>query len=319
VSQRPKLSVLMPTYNHERFIAQAVHSVLAQQVDFALEIVIGEDCSTDRTRDIVRELAQEHPAVIRLITNERNIGAARNFAQILAASRGQYAAILEGDDYFTDASKLQKQCNALDANPAWSACFHPTRMLFEDTSRPPTVYPPSWSQPTATIDDLFQQNFIGTCSIVFRNGLFGKLPDWHREIVPGDWVLHILNADRGPIGFLPDVMADYRVHSRGMWSGKPLAEKHAEVLRMLTYVDHHFQGKYRRQIDEYRIGLVKRLTEHCESLEQHNLWLRSRAQAKSSAAPRHSPAFQLGRVVMRPLERFGKRMAAAAGIRLRLR
>jgi glycosyltransferase involved in cell wall biosynthesis len=319
--------VLIPTYNHEPFIAQAVNSALAQRTNFPIEIVIGEDCSTDGTREIVRRLAQAHPQTIRLHLREKNLGGSRNFSALFSACRGVYVSILEGDDYWTNPQKIQKQVEALDAHPEWAICFHPARMVFEDGSRPPSVYPANWTKDVATIDDLFRENFIFTCSVVFRNRLFGPMPPWHSQIVPGDWALHILNSDHGQIGCLWEVMADYRVHSAGMWSSKSKADQHAEVLRMFSRVDHHFGGKYARQIDEYRINLVTELTRQVEALNEQ---VASREQVAQEAqpavavvhwkrrpAPSRSAAYKLGRAVLRPLERFGRRVGESIGIRTR--
>ncbi|HMP08564.1 MAG TPA: glycosyltransferase, partial [Lacipirellulaceae bacterium] len=109
-----KVSVCMVTYNHERYIAQAVESALAQQTTFPVEIVIGEDCSTDGTRAILAGLAERHPGIVRLRLADANQGAKRNFVGTFAACRGEYVTILEGDDYFTNPAKLQLQADALD-------------------------------------------------------------------------------------------------------------------------------------------------------------------------------------------------------------
>src|SRR3954451_17918743 len=97
-----KVSALIITYNQEKFIEQAVRSALMQKVNFPYEIVIGEDCSTDGTRDIVRRLAEENPGRIRAILREKNLGMHLNHRATHAACTGQYLAILEGDDYWTD-------------------------------------------------------------------------------------------------------------------------------------------------------------------------------------------------------------------------
>src|SRR5271167_3774085 len=104
---RMKLSVMMITYNHEGFIAQAIESVLAQRVNFDYEIVVGEDCSTDRTRDILMDFHRQYPDRIVPLLRNQNIGAMRNAEATLAACRGQYLALIEGDDYWTCEDKLQ--------------------------------------------------------------------------------------------------------------------------------------------------------------------------------------------------------------------
>src|ERR1700683_2854968 len=117
-----KVSVLIVTYNQECYIGQAIESVLAQKVNFDYEIIIGDDCSTDGTRSLITEFQRLRPDRIKAILRDRNIGANRNVAGVAAASRGQYAAFLEGDDYWTATDKLQKQVDFLDAHPDRSIC-----------------------------------------------------------------------------------------------------------------------------------------------------------------------------------------------------
>jgi len=251
-----KVSVCMITYNHEPYIAQAVESVLAQRIDFPIEIVIGEDCSTDRTREIVQGLAESHPGIIRLRLAERNEGGKINFVSTLAECRGQYVAMLEGDDYWTCPDKLQMQIDALDGHPEWAITFHPAQCLYEAGLTGTPTYPVEWTKPVATIEDLFTSNFMPTASVVFRNGLFPAFPSWFKRIVIGDWPLHILNAVHGDIGFIPQTMSAYRVHRFGAWSGATQAAQLNAVFEMFSAIDHHFGGKYADLINHYRTASI---------------------------------------------------------------
>ena len=112
-----KVSVFMMTYNHETFIGQAIESVLAQETPFDWELVVGEDCSTDGTRAVVQEYCARFPDKIRLLPGDRRIGQMPNFARTIKACRGEYIAKLEGDDYWTDPKKMEKQVQFLDAHP----------------------------------------------------------------------------------------------------------------------------------------------------------------------------------------------------------
>jgi glycosyltransferase involved in cell wall biosynthesis len=259
------LSVCMVTYNQERYIAQAIESALAQRTTFPFEIVIGEDCSTDSTRTIVRDFASRHPDRIRLRLAETNEGGKRNFMQTFAECRGKYVTILEGDDYWTSSDKLQLQVDALEAHPDWALCFHPTQCIYEDGNEGPAVHPENWDRRESVLEDLFEQNFMLTSSVVFRNRLFPELPSWFGEIVLGDWPLHLLNAAHGKIGFLPQIMSAYRIHAGGAHSSRSTVGKIEEVFQMLTAVDHHFEGKYRKQIDAYRLNTVRWLDGRAES------------------------------------------------------
>lgn len=247
----------MITYNQDRYIAQAINSVLEQQTTFPIEIIIGEDCSTDDTRQIVEQLAAANPEVIQLRLAEQNQGGKLNFVGTLGQARGEYVVILEGDDYFTDPLKLQRQVEALDARPDWAICFHPARCHYEGNLHGPAVTPEGWDRSEATIIDLFDQNFIPTSGAMFRNRLFPSLPTWFMNVEAGDWALHILNAAHGNIGFLAEVMSAYRIHPAGTWSGRSVEQRVVSIFEMLTAVDHHFHGKYAEEIDRNRITAVR--------------------------------------------------------------
>ena len=123
MNTEPQVSVCMLTYNHEKYIAQAIESVLMQKTDFDYELVIGEDCSVDKTREIVKKFQLKCPNIIKPIYHERNVGASRNcFEFVLPACKGKYIALLEGDDYWIDSLKLQKQIDVFEANSHIALC-----------------------------------------------------------------------------------------------------------------------------------------------------------------------------------------------------
>lgn len=216
-----RVSVAMITFNHECFIEQAVLSVLMQEVDFSFELVVGDDCSTDRTRAILSDLAARHPGRIRLLDRPNRLGAARNFVDVLRNCRGQYIALLEGDDYWTAKVKLKKQVALMDDHPEHALCFHWAHFLDEGSGRPPHGrYGPVDALPVYTLDDLLAQgNFIPTASVMFRSHLVGRLPDWYVGLKLGDWPLNVLNATCGTIGFLDECMGVYRRHRNGVYNG----------------------------------------------------------------------------------------------------
>jgi glycosyltransferase involved in cell wall biosynthesis len=238
-----KLSVAMITYNHESFIGQALESVLAQHVNFDYEIVVGEDCSTDGTRAILLDFCRRYPERIVPLLHDRNIGALRNFQATLAACRGQYLAIVEGDDYWTCQGKLQRQVDFLDGHPDYAICFHRARICDETASGRVDVLPPCPAG-TYTNEDLIAFNLIPTCTVMYRWGSVGRLPDWFLDQKLGDWPLHILVARSGKIMLMDEVMAVYRMHSGGIWTAaQAVNQKHA-MMRMLKALDQHLNFQY---------------------------------------------------------------------------
>ncbi len=218
---QPKVSVLMITYNHEPFIAQAIASVLMQQTSFPYELVIGEDCSTDGTRAIVEQFQRQYPNHIRLLLHPQNVGMFENFRQTYAACQGEYIALLEGDDYWADHHKLQQQIDFLDAHPTYAICFHQAYYRDDIVSDTPPIYvkisPPETTPDPLPWDELFFANIIPTCSVVFRRNI-RTFPEWFRHLRFIDWFLHLFNAEHGAIHFIPKPMSVYRIHTGGVWS-----------------------------------------------------------------------------------------------------
>ena len=126
----PKLSVILITYNHEKYIEKALDSVLSQVTDFPFEIVIGDDCSPDDTKNIIREYRDKYPDIIRIVHRAKNTGRPTlNVYETTMKCRGDYLAYLEGDDYWTDSDKLQKQMDFLNEHPEYIACTHSHKMI----------------------------------------------------------------------------------------------------------------------------------------------------------------------------------------------
>lgn len=243
---RPLLSVAMPTYRHEKFIAQAVQSALAQHTNFEIEIVIGEDCGPDRTREIIIGLQQAYPDKIRLLLHEQNQGllGKNNTVQIFNACRGKYIAFLEGDDYWTVPNKLQRQVDYLEQHPNIVAAAHDVMVVDENGGQTTSSLAQPQHKTNITLTDLFWANWAPSMSTVFRRGLFGDFPAWFYELRMTDWPLAILNAQFGDIHYMPKVMAAYRVHSGGIWSPLAASETERQHLKLLDKVNAHFNGRY---------------------------------------------------------------------------
>lgn len=227
----PKVSVCIQTYNHESFIAQAIESVLGQEVNFEFELIIGEDDSSDGTREIVRSYAGRFPDIIRLFLNDRqnviHVGGKAtgrwNFLNNLRHAKGEYVALLDGDDYWIDRRKLQKQVDFLDLHRRYVACCHDVELLYEGNTGPQRRPLRRPSGHSISLVDLLEGNVIPTCSVVYRRCAPEPLPDWLERTPTGDWPLHILNARRGDYYFMDEKLAVYRVHEGGYWSSNDRA------------------------------------------------------------------------------------------------
>ena len=237
-----KLRVLVTTYNHEAFVAQALESVMSQRTDFDFDVVIMDDCSTDRTPVILDAWQRRSPTRIRvrLAAVNRNDNAALMEEFLAAPSR--YLAWIDGDDYWTSPWKLQRQVDFLDANPDCVLCYHNALKVFDD-GQPPRAYCQPQKQ-FSTIDDLLDAWSIPGSSPMFRAGVLDELPSWFRDERWSDWAMYLLYAEHGRIGYLDDVMSVYRVHQRGMWSSLSKAEQDRTELAFYQALPTRFGSRY---------------------------------------------------------------------------
>lgn len=237
-----KVSVLMLSYNQEAYIVDAVRSVMHQRTDFGVELVIGDDCSTDATPEICRRLQEEYGAGrIVLLTGERNVGLLANFKRTYEACRGEYVAICEGDDYWTDSLKLQKQVDFLDAHPDYSTCVHRVVNYYQDEG----TQSRSNGRQKAENDilDLARSNFISNVSAVFRRGLFGALPEWILNVATYDYAIHMMNAEYGKIHYIDRCMAVYRKHRSAIWSRSGAEKQYIMAMTVRKVLLYHFKER----------------------------------------------------------------------------
>lgn len=257
----PLVSVWMITFNQECYIRQAIDSMLMQEVAFPYEIVIGEDKSTDRTREILSEYQRKNAEKIRLRLARENLYSQRLKPGIgvLHACRGKYIAMLEGDDYWTDRQKLRKQVAFLEAHPDCSLCFHDVRVEYTDASRPPHSYKKGRVRPISTLADIAEGNYIATGSVLFRRSMLPSLPDWFWRVPVADWCIFCLLAERGSIGFLDETMGVFRRNPQSVWSMRSDWFRTRGASRTARVLDRHFRYRFRREFGSARYTLWSKL------------------------------------------------------------
>jgi glycosyltransferase involved in cell wall biosynthesis len=214
-----KLTIVTTTYNQERYIRQALDSFLMQKTNFPFEAIVSDDCSTDQTPAILKEYANLYPDKIKPVFNQTNIGAVNNFVRTLSLAQSEYVALCDGDDYWTDEYKLEKQVNFLDTNPEYTICFHQTRIFFEDKRRVDKIYPNILKQ-DSSLRDLIKENYIPANTVVYRwrfNNGQRLLDVFPKNIIPGDYFIHLLHAEIGKIKLIRETMSSYRRHPGGIW------------------------------------------------------------------------------------------------------
>ncbi|MBU0580426.1 MAG: glycosyltransferase [Candidatus Margulisbacteria bacterium] len=239
----PIVSILCITYNHRRYIEETINSFLMQKVQVPYEIVIGDDSSTDGTIEICKSYVDKYPNKIKLLISEQNLGPNKNWIKTYKHCRGKFIALCEGDDYWTDPSKLQKQVDFLEENPSYSLCFHNALVRYDHIRKKPhcfKILQSNTDEPVFDINDIILKPwFIPTASIVFRKKKF-ILKKWFSMIHNGDFGLHLILANSGDFYYIDQVMSVYRRHDNNIAKQFGLTsydnkEKMKEVLFFFNY------------------------------------------------------------------------------------
>ncbi|WP_315817032.1 glycosyltransferase family 2 protein [Paraflavitalea speifideaquila] len=257
----PLISVCVVTYNHENYITQCLEGILMQQTNFPFEIVVGEDCSTDNTRAIIKHFEQQYPGIIKPIYHEHNVGAARNhFEHCFSKIQGRYIAICDGDDYWTDPGKLQKQVDFMEQNPACVLCFHRVKQVDQHNNiiqeqeplNTPVFY--QWH-------DILHIS-IPTLSVVFRNCL-DHFPEEIFSVKSGDTFLFGMLSRFGGAADLGFVGAHYRVHAGGTYSGKSQVEQYRQtihtrkLMQRSPYFSKEQTDEIKKEVDRRKLRYIK--------------------------------------------------------------
>ncbi len=210
--QEPLVSVCMTAYNHAPYIARAIEGVLAQRTNFGVELVVGEDCSQDNTLSICREYAAKYPDRVRLVTSGKNVGMRENYRRTALAGRGRYVAYCDGDDFWTDEEKLQRQVEALEADASIGMCYTRSERRVEHSDK-------RWEYPQGAMltdfEGLLFNNTVENCTAVARRDLVERYyaevrPEQHPEWLTDDAPMWIWFSTQSKIVALERVTA---VHS----------------------------------------------------------------------------------------------------------
>jgi glycosyltransferase involved in cell wall biosynthesis len=255
----PLVSVAMTTYNHKEYIAEALESALFQKTDFNFEIIIGEDNSSDGTREIVQTFFKNHPERIIPIFQTYNIGGNANFESVLNRCRGKYITILEGDDYWTSPLKLQKQFDFLENNPDYSTCFHNAKTIQGTNKKKSWNYCEFNEDQSFSLTDILKRNFIPTASSMFRNYINEDFLSRLRIVKADDWFIHVFNAEKGKIFYINECMSVYRSHSNGQWAGLNKNERIRfginTIFEMNRAFDYKYENEFKNVLVDYSISL----------------------------------------------------------------
>jgi glycosyltransferase involved in cell wall biosynthesis len=262
MNQRLTLSVVIVARNDETVIARAVESALRQETDFDFEIVVCDDCSSDRTRDVLSSLEQNHPGRIRLRFHDERMGFCHSLASGLNASAGRYAAFLEASDYWTDPTKLKQQVEYLDQHADCVLCYHKVREVDESGNDLGKVVPENPNTFLTLTDLLEHSGEIPSCAIVVRQSALAELPE--RSFCPnlGAWPFLLLYALGGKIGRIDDVLAARRLRRDTFAASRPDILWRKDRLRVLRQLQTLVDDRQSRQLDRASLQIRQQLARH---------------------------------------------------------
>ena len=239
---KPVVSVCLTTYKHEAFIAKAIESVLMQESDFEVEIVIGDDASPDGTRAVAQDYAWRYPTQIRLLPAEHNMGMSRNYVRTLKACAGTYIALLEGDDYWIDPHKLRDQAAILEHDPSAVLCFAGCTEVDEHGHALGDNFVPPNYQRDLTHLLIAREYCPPTLTVLFRNHLLSDFPASFLTVLNLDYFLFTMLTLHGRALYLPRVVAHYRRHDGGVWSSLNQEQQMRKNLNTKQVMLNYFEG-----------------------------------------------------------------------------
>ncbi|WP_262966585.1 glycosyltransferase family 2 protein [Methylobacter psychrophilus] len=218
----PVVSVHMITYNHGLYLAKAIEGVIAQKSDFPIELIIGEDCSTDNTRQIALDYQRRYPQLIRVIYSNENIGMMKNVRRVLNACRGQYVALCEGDDYWIDPEKLSEQVATLSRLKNIDITFHSCYLKYEKQGKEVLSSVCSPVDRIFTLPEIIigRGDFMPTASILARRSTLMSIQNWFKITKPpiGDYFMQVFGSRNGGAYYINKPMSVYRTEVDVSWS-----------------------------------------------------------------------------------------------------
>lgn len=206
----------MLAYNHESFLKEAIDGVLKQQTEYTFELIIGEDCSTDKTREIALAYQRRYPERIRVIISDKNVGMHENSLRVKESVKGRYIAFCEGDDYWTSPEKLQRQISWLENNADYALSFHNAFVRYDGLKGKPKKFNPNRPL-NITVRDFIEKDWmVPTASLIVRRAVLPAFPAGFADFPSGDLATSILVGAAGKIHYLKECMSVYRKQPGGL-------------------------------------------------------------------------------------------------------
>lgn len=265
----PLVSICVISYNHEKFIEAALDGILKQQVDFTVQLVISDDCSSDNTAQIIQEMSGNFGSKmdVDVYYQPQNLGVIGNFMFALKKCTGKYIAICEGDDFWTDDEKLASQVKLMEENPELVGSFHKVKVRYEGKPYLTGEYGSHVSSVLNTSDLISDRSLMHTSSLFFRREAL-VFPDWYKTMLSGDFALASILSAYGAFKRIDRCMSTYRVHNTGITNSDAYNRDNIALkIRILTHLNEFHEFRYTNEFEsviqelrlkkEQKIGFLK--------------------------------------------------------------
>ena len=255
------VSVCMITYNHEKFIQEAIEGVLMQQFDFEIELILANDCSTDKTDEVIQNILENHPHAswIKYTQHKKNLGMMPNFIWALQQCKGKYIALCEGDDYWTDSSKLQKQVDFLEGNQEYIVCYHDVNVIDEKGNQSSNSLLGQWKKDYSEVE-LKKGAWLPTLTRCFRNMNF-IFPSEFYKVAAGDHFLTGILGLYGKAKYLDFNGGNYRIHKNGVWNSKNIFDSNIAMLKDYILLIKFWKNKNEKEVYNFYKSSIKNTNE----------------------------------------------------------
>ncbi len=280
------VTIRCATYNQEGYIRDCLEGFIMQKTNFRFEAIVHDDASTDGTAEIVKEYAKKYPDIIKPILETENQYSKHDgsLGRIMDEhTHGKYIAICEGDDYWTDPLKLQKQVDLMEDHPEYSFCFHSAQELMPNGSLIKRKHP-QIIKPYYTMSDLIPigGTFAATNSILYRWKYIeegGRPPFWEHASI-GDLPMMLFLATKGKIGYINQIMAVHRFQAKGSWTvshNRSILKKwnhYKNIKRMYDEFDIYTKRHYHNLITQKKKNIFKHTAKSIIGIILHFRWIK---------------------------------------------
>jgi glycosyltransferase involved in cell wall biosynthesis len=254
LAKKPVISVLMPTYLHGAFLAEAIEGVVMQQIDEPIELIIGEDCSPDNSRDVAISYQKKYPHIIKVVTGSRNIGGYENVNRMVYESRGDFLANCDGDDYWCDPSKLRRQLEVFRTRPNCSLVFHAAIATDINRNMRHSRMGHNFFSRLISADEIIlgDGGLMPTASILVKREVMIDLPTWWKAAPIGDYPMALRAAAMGQVAYINRVMSIYRINVPHSWTSryKPQLASRMEYARRIECMLLGFAAEHSHRFDK---------------------------------------------------------------------